>query len=313
MVPSGADAPGRAIAESVYPRRARFIPDVFDQVRVAQRLGRLNDGIDIDHYVFTPNRRTSTIGLGAKQVRRRPIIHTVPSRPIERAPLFADIHVTFSRDTAKILRSWGAKDVRVIPPAVQVPPNVHADRARFGIPTDKRAILFAGDMIEPGGAETLGAALERMRDVIGVFAYRDKGGQVQEMVERVTSRIGDRAIMLGVVDDLFVLMKSVDLNCLAASDLTGKVDFPYVILESMALGTPVAVGDMSPLNELGSESDGVLRVSYSPRQLSRQLERLLKDETRLAELAERGKKAARERFSLTALGAAYSALYDELG
>ena len=262
--------------------------------------------------MFAPNRRTSSSALAAKQLRRRPIIHTVPSRPVERAPLFADVHVTFSRDTAALLRDWGARDVRVIPPAVCVPSSVRADRARFGLPQNKQIVLFAGDMTEPGGAETIAAALERIPDVHAAFAFRDKGGAIESVKARVTERLGSRAIMLGEVDDFYSLLRSVDLQCLPASDLTGKVDFPYVVLQAMALGTPVAVGDMAPLNELGDESDGVLRVSYSPRELARQLERILKDDERRLELAGAARRTVEARFSLDNLGAAYAALYDEL-
>jgi len=281
-------------------------------MRVAKRLTRTNDQVDIDHYIFAPNRRTSSAAIAAKHLRRRPIVHTVPSQPSEKAPLFADIHVTFSRDTAKLLKDWGAEDVRVVPPAVSVPSGARANRARFGIPKDCKAILFAGDMTEPGGAETLAAALERTKDLYGVFAFRDGGSETEDIKARVESRLKSRAIMLGEVDDVASLLRSVDMQCLPASDLTGKLDFPQVVLQSMALGTPVAVGDMAPLNEIGDEPDGVLRISYSPRTLARQIERFLKAEDRRSALVAAARKTVESRFSIAQLGEAYGAIYDEL-
>jgi teichuronic acid biosynthesis glycosyltransferase TuaC len=189
---------------------------------------------------------------------------------------------------------------------------VQSDRSRFGLPKDRKLVLFAGDMTEPGGAETVAAALERIPDLHGVFAYRDKGSTTADIRSIVESRLGSRAIMLGEVDDFASLVRSVDLQCLPASDLTGKVDFPYVILQSMALGTPVAVGDMAPLNELGDEEDGVLRVSYSPRHLARQIERFLKDADRQTALVAAARKSVESRFSLQNLGKAYAEIYDEL-
>lgn len=99
------------------------------------------------------------------------------------------------------------------------------------------------------------------------------------------------------------LLASVDVLCLPATDLTGKVDLPLVVLEGMQAGRPVIVTDQGPLRELGDESHGVLLTPPRADAVASALGTLTPS------LGERAQSRVEARFASERMAAAYVTLY----
>jgi glycosyltransferase involved in cell wall biosynthesis len=263
--PSGSDAWWRhavvpPVFDRIYGAESHYAPSLAQNARVALRLAR-PDAIETYHFFFAPNPKTSAIVRTLFTFKRRRLVHTVASEPVGEPTFFADTHLAVSEYTAERLRAAGARDVHVVhpglPPLASVPTP---DRARFGLPTGARLVLFAGDLSEGGGAEPLADAVLATPDTVMVLACRPKGAGRAATEARLRARLGARGVFLGVVDSMPTLLASVDVVAMPATSLAGKVDLPLVLLEAMQLGKPVIVTAGGPLVELGRERDGVLVV-----------------------------------------------------
>lgn len=318
MVPRGAPPPAPGvIAEPVYSAAGSWRPGRKQSLEVLRRLVR-PDRADIYHFFFAPNPRTNRVARAVLRAkRRRRVIHTVASRPngVVRT-WFAEVHVALSEATAELLRSMGAPGVRLIRPGIARDGGVTPDRAEVrrehGLPPKAPLVLFPGDMVKGGGGDLLAEALLRLRHPLGVYAHRPKGPDHAAHTARLQARLGRRAHWVGVVRDLPRLMSACDVVCLPATDLLAKMDVPLVLLEALRAGVPVMVADVPPLDELGGEAGGVVRVPPEAGDLAQALDALLNDTARREALAQAGRQAAGERWDVAHMSAAYEALYDEL-
>ncbi len=236
-----------------------YAPGLRQNARVLARLLK-PDALPTYHFFFAPNPRTSAIARVVFAVKRRHVVHSVVSRPIGRPAWFADVHIAVSHHTADFLRNAGAKGVIVIPPGVPDRPPAAPNRALFGLPEGVRAVLFAGDLTEHGGADLVADAILQSPDTLAVMACRPKGHGHEARAAALAARLGRRAVWLGEVSDMPTLLASVDVVALPATDLTGKVDLPLVLLEAMQAGRPIVVSDAAALPELGTAEQGVLCV-----------------------------------------------------
>jgi glycosyltransferase involved in cell wall biosynthesis len=95
--------------------------------------------------------------------------------------------------------------------------------------------------------------------------------------------------------------------------LYAKVDTPYVLLEAMALGRPVIVSNLPPLQELAALGDGSIVVPKGdPEATAEAMARLAADPDDAARLGESARATIAHSFSLTRMARAYETLYDEL-
>lgn len=306
LVPKGVDAPGGHIAEPIYGSSGDYAPALVDNLKVLARLARpRRDDADIFHFFFAPNPRTSVAAAAMMRFRRKPTVHTVVSRPNGKAPLFADIHVALSEHTAWTLKNLGAKDVRVIRPGIpETPPTLDGSRKtlreRLELP-DRPLVLFPGDLIEGGGAPLFAEVARSSEAFHPVFACRPKGEGHERLEARLRAEVRD-ATWLGEVSDMPALLAAVDAVCLPATNLLGKMDIPMVLLEALRLGRPVVVSNHPPLSEL--DQPGVMRVEPRVEALRPALEALM--------AADHAPPTLAPQYSVTAMAAAYEALYDEL-
>jgi len=319
FVPKGGHLPlAHATCESIYADAGNYAPGLGQNMRVFWRLMR-PDSQSIYHFFFAPNPRTNRMARLALMFKGKKVIHTVVSQPKGDVPWFADVHVTLSEHTQKRLIQAGAKDVRLIQPGiVDLPPLSAEEKAKVRravqLPADKPVVLFAGDLVAGGGAEVLADAVLRLsKEVIVAFACRDKGEGHKEMRAQLSAKLGRRSFWLGQVHDMPALAGAVDLQCLPATNLWGKMDLPMVLIESLSRGVPVITTQVPPLNELGNEQQGVIHVSPGdPDQLAARIESLLVDKAALTKLGELARLSTIERFSAQRMVAAYDQLYTEL-
>lgn len=326
----GADTgvPGARI-ETPYARDSGgFAPALVDNARVALRLfgGRR---VDLWHFFFAPNPRSSSVGRLASRARRVPTVHTIASAPLRGIPLrdvlFADVSVVLSRHTEERFLSEGiARDrlARIAPAITPLDAPTQAaraaTRAEYGWPLDAPVVLYPGDLELGDGAERTIDALAalRRRDVWLVLACRAKTPGARDAELRLRERVHAAGLeahtrWAGETRAIHALLAAADVVVLPSTDLYAKMDHPLVLLEAMSLARPVVVTRGTPAEEL-AEGDAAVAVDAEPAALAAALDRILGDAALRASLGERARAAVLARHAPRPMAAAYEALYDTL-
>ena len=330
MVAPGAPSLGaRVRREPVYGIASRFAPS-----NNALVLNRLIFGHPLDawNFVFAPNARSSSaarLAIAAQRVRgwNGPVVQTVASRPKEfsgSAPLFfGDVVVALSEWARKRLHEAGVNErrIRIISPCAEAPRPVTKEQVAAFRAThelgDGPVVVYPGDLEVSSGARTVAeAAPEMLRRVPGlrvVFACRPKSARAKAIEAELRSDLGGAmpfVRFLGEVPDMAVLLAAADVLLFPVDDLYGKVDLPLVLLEALALGTPMVLARGGPLEEIEAARFVEPRA---PQALADEACGLLEDEPARKALGERARALHRERFSPEIAGERYDALYAELG
>lgn len=318
------------VERPIYGKKGRFAPSVRQNARVVRALvsARLPK---LHHYFFAPNRRTARVIRGIRMLRRSKTIHTICSVPdtfenISQA-LFADVHVALSRHTCERLKEQNVSAVHWIPPCIpRLDPvfsdsKIKAARRKFGLSDHAPVVLFPGDYDFGETARTVAQAAIQMAspalDVQWVFACRLKTPHSQNREHEIRQRLRrlrdrNRVIFLNQVDDIHSLIIASDLVVLPADTTYAKMDLPLVLLESLALGRPILVSRIPPLDEL-TENDVAYSVDpLNASMLADCIGAALEDESGRIERVKRGTLMATSRFDRTKVAQQYVRLYKEL-
>lgn len=326
----GADPglPGARL-ETPYARTSGgFSPALVDNARVALRLmtGRR---VDLWHFFFAPNPRSSSVGRVTARARRVPTVHTIASAPRRGEPLrdvlFADVNVVLSRHTEERFLAEGvARDrlVRIAPCIAPLEPASESARAatrgEYGWPSEAPVVLYPGDLELGDGAERTVdavAALQR-RDVWLVLACRTKTAGARDAELRLRERVRAagleaRTRWVGETRAIHALLAAADVVVLPSTDLYAKMDHPLVLLEAMSLARPVVVARGTPAEEL-AEDDAAVAVEPNMEALADALDRLLDDAALRVSFGARAREAVLARHTPRPMAAQYEAVYDGL-
>ncbi|HEY1957561.1 MAG TPA: glycosyltransferase family 4 protein [Polyangiaceae bacterium] len=323
--PGGPGIGPRVRRENVYGPASRFSPS--PSTLAFNRL-LFGDPLDVWNFVFAPNATSSSAARFAIRARRSrgwtgKVVQTVASRPksfdASRSLFFGDRIVALSEWTRGRLLRAGISDsiVRVIPPCARDPlPRAQSDEIRARLELgDGPLVVYPGDLHISSGAATVAmAASDVLRAVPGarfVFACRDKGQDVARYeagLREALRGLEPYVRIVGRVDDMHALLAAAAVVAFPVDDLYGKVDLPIVLLEAMALGTPLVLASGGPLDELPG-------AKVAPRDraaLADTLIRLLLDHAERDALADLGRRVFRQRHTPEVVGAQYDALYVEL-
>jgi glycosyltransferase involved in cell wall biosynthesis len=200
-----------------------------------------------------------------------------------------------------VLRAAGRTGrVHVLPNGVDLARLRPAPRPR------PRCVVAVGRLVEKKGFPDLVAALALLREtgrpvpatVIGegpersrLEALRDRSG-LRDLLDLPGARTHEE--VLAAVAGAGVLA----LPCVVTAD--GDRDaLPTVVLEAMALGTPVVSTDVSGLPEMVEDGrSGRLVPPHDPAALAAAIGELLDDPDRAADLADAARRRVEERFDL---------------
>jgi glycosyltransferase involved in cell wall biosynthesis len=320
---------GRVHEEPVYGERGSFAPTLTANSRVLARL-MLGDPLDAWHFVFAPNRASSTAAWLAKSSRRSrgwqgKVVQTVASAPRSfrgvRSLLFGDVVVAQSEHTRGRLVGAGvrAADVRVILPCAKAPrtrDKVEIDVAleRMDLPKNGPIVLYPGDVEVGTGAQTVARAaralIAKVPEVTIVMACRKKtpraaGAELE--LKRIVEDLGDRVRFVGDVPDMHALLCASAAIAMPADDLYGKVDVPLVVIEALALGKPLLLARFGPL-----ESVQTARFvdPGDSAQLATELVRILASGPDVVSDAKAGVRLYEEHFSPIVAARSYDELYE---
>ena len=227
---------------------------------------------DLVHAFWLPN---AVAALAA----RKPVVVTLPGTDMElarRAPkpagwVFRRVRVSLAvaEAFAEQARQLGARDVRVVPTGLDLPPE-------SGEPADPPEVLYAGRLSEEKGVEELAAAADGLNLVVaGDGPLRPLFPQARGMVPR--------AELFGLMERASVVV------CPSRRD-----GLPVVCAEAMAHARPVVASAVGGLPDMVRDGEtGLLVPPRDPAALRAAVDRLLAD----AELRRRLGAAARERIA----------------
>lgn len=259
------------------------------------------------------------------RVTHRPIVHTVPGTAVpmfDKALFPGAATVVFSTHTAERLERAGVPNVvRMFPPmdvdAVRPATDPEIVRRQFGL--GPRPVLYPSHLDEGNGIREAIEALSRLpaelADVTLVIAARwrqnqDVNGEF-ESIQRHARSVGvaGRVRPLKHVPDLFALIAACEMTVLVPRELSGKMDLPLVVLESLALKRPVIITDQPPMNE--SLLGGGRAVPYgNVAALAAALQDLLTNEDLRRSLADTGRGRLVELADPVRMVEAYRNVYE---
>jgi phosphatidylinositol alpha-1,6-mannosyltransferase len=322
---AAAYCPARGRVEPTYSHeRAAFSPSLANNARVLRRL-TLGPRVDLWHFFFAPNRRSSQAAWAASRLRRVPTVQTVTSAPKAdadpRQVLFGHRVVVLSRGTLDDVVARGAEPARLvrIPPSVRVPHVCGRAEGRraFGLPASAAVVTYAGDLEVGGGAELSLEAFRRLsrRDTWLVMACRaktDAASAVERRLRSATDRLSrTRTVWVGETGRIHDLLAASDLVILPARSLYAKMDYPLVLLEAMSLGVPVLVARGTPAEELG-DNGAAWVVEPDAEAIAACVRRALDDTTERMRVGEAGRARVAHDHTPQAMANAYERLYDSL-
>ncbi|HVR19624.1 MAG TPA: glycosyltransferase family 4 protein [Polyangiaceae bacterium] len=319
---------GRARLEPVHPAgSAHFAPALADQLRVLRRLA-FGRRVDLWHFFFAPNPKTSTVARTAALVRRAKTVQTVCSVPRDdvdpKRVLFADRVVVLSHFTAERFARAGIGPERVIriPPAA--PPLVPLDperrrktRVTIGVDPEAPLVLYPGDLEFGNGARlTLEAHARLPKETHLVMACRAKTARAREVdaeLRALAGRLGtsNRVTFLGETSKILDVVGAADVVSLPSDVAYAKMDYPLVLLEAMALARPVLVATGTPAAEL-ADGGAALAVAPDTDAVADALSTLVSDVAHREALGARAREAALAEYDRSRMARAYEALYDSL-
>ena len=317
---------------AIRSRSADEMPTAVQKLRAFAYLLRHTGAADLIHVVaslYDPPRLTGTTVRAWSDLRRKPVLHTVPSvgdAPIRRADFFGDATVVVSEYTRRLLVESGVLNVFRITPPLEAedlrPRDPHSPEAlRRELKLGDRAVLYPTHYGEKSGIPEVIQAFSRLRgdarmdDAVLVLALRAHAWQDAKAEEQKTLSLAAKAKILGrvrllrEVTDMPALISSCAVTALVPDRLGGKMDLPLTILESLALGRPVVVSDRPPINEalLG----GGYAVPYGDvPALGAAISRLLRDSQLRRGLAEQGRVAALKACAPHAVIEQYQRIYE---
>jgi phosphatidylinositol alpha-mannosyltransferase len=213
--------------------------------------------------------------------------------------------VVVSKDALELVRSHlGGEHYRVLFNGVEV----DAIAGTKPVDTERPTILFIGRLEERKGLDVLLEAMAALPDDVGLWICGDGPDGV-----RLRAEHGDdpRISWLGRISDAekFARLRGADVLC--APSLHGE-SFGVVLVEAMAASTTVVASSLDGYRNVATDGvDALLVPPGDAAALAAALCRVLADGDLAARLHVAGWERA-QRFSMTALAAAYVAIYREL-
>jgi glycosyltransferase involved in cell wall biosynthesis len=184
------------------------------------------------------------------------------------------------------------------PVGIAIPPREPRRAPRGGAPLrlvvvgtidrHKRQDLAVGALIR-----LRAAGVDAQLEVVGADADAAYAAEVRELAER--AGIAAHVRFTGQSDDVPGHLRRADALLLPAGEVT-----PLVIMEAMALGTPVVAARMGSIPDVVVDGDsGLLVAPDDPVALAAAVQRLAADPELAAALAAGGRRRVEERFDET--------------
>lgn len=304
------------------------------QVSLSQKLSFFTalifSNASIYHFYFTPEVYSSRILRIIKKFKKGKFLQTFAT-PLQNTALipllaFGDAIVVQSDFSLKKMSENNAPNAQRIYLAVDtdsITPETDtgATRARLNIGASQRVVVYAGNYYlgcNDDLIKTIATLCKRDKTITFILACRI-ANPVEDIPERDrvknalhNEHLANQVIFLEQVENMVQLLALADIHIFPARKMFSKADIPLVLLESLALGKPIIITDIPPLNELMKEDAGELIPVGNVSLLIDAIQKLLDNPSLRREKGERGRQMALRDFSLKNYISQYKKLYQEL-
>jgi phosphatidylinositol alpha-1,6-mannosyltransferase len=318
------------ISEDIYQSTGDYAPAIQQNLQALFYLITVNKEIDLFHFFFTPNPKTSTVLKHLTKFKNKPSIQTVMSSPKDYGDignlLFADKIVVLSDHNKNKLEENGIDNVVKIYPGLDLKEiddyNPYSIEFRKENQLEKNyLVLFAGDYEFSGANKTIMESISpvasKYPDVKFIFACRSKTEEAQKVEAELRQYAVDLGIdkyvmFIGTADDMLKVIRSIDICLFPVTSLYAKMDIPLVLLECMAYAKPVIITDMSPLNEVYMDDIGLKIPMNDTESLVKSLLDLLGSNNARLEKGFKGRRVVEKHFNMKIQASEYEKLYQEI-
>ena len=298
------------------------------KIRVLARLMSPDRSIGLYHFLLAPkgyqSRLFATISRSKQKKTVQSILCRITGQEEVSNLFFGDEIVTFSEFTKQKIAPFTSRPITKIDPGVDLtkfPMEVDREGAKrlFGF-ENRRIVLFCGDYTPEQGPwkllQAIPALATAIPDVLVVFAARSKNELLehqQDMKKTIRERdLSTHACMLEEESRIADLIAASDVGILPADVILRKLDIPLVLLEFLAMGRPIVISDIPPLNEVMRDEVGVLLRNTDSDTIAEALENLLSHPDHARRLGRAGRALVERDFTVNRMAAAYDEVYDRL-
>jgi len=303
-------------------------------------------GINIVHFLFAPtpfNTRVLKSLVKSFPVKVIQTIASVPKNAKDKiaSALFADKLIVYSEYAKNNLvgtRNFSSPHkgkISIIPPFIDfsefsIPGQEerNALRKKWKVGKGEKVILYPGEYSRLGATDNLFEGFVRIKKKLPeaklFMACRLKKKEDQKIERKFKKDISIAGLsssvnFLGKVKNIRKLYAVSDLtvfpaNFMEGKSLEGKFDFPFVLLESLACGTPILTSNVAALPEIWKRDRKYLEKfvfpSGKPNIFANKCLEILKQERKV--YAKKLSKFVIERFNKDEILEKYSTLYSSL-
>lgn len=244
-----------------------------------------NPEINIVHLLFAPTPINSLILKTILKKSNIKIIHNLACPPKKEGGdlLFGDKAVVYSKHTAGRIKQ---KNVSIIPPFIDskrfrpISQKLKQElRKKFGIKTKDLALLYPGEYSRLDAMGLLWKTFVRIKQsearkknknpgseknyrLIVACRIKSKKDKIKEEKFKKLISLSPYAkdvVFLGKIEKPEKMYQLADLTVFPVKKMNGKFDFPFVLLESLACGTPILTSDIGALPEIWSGNKKYLK------------------------------------------------------
>ncbi len=287
--------------------------------------------VDVVHAHFPPP-LTPYYGLKGAKKKGLPTVLTYHCDPILDNPLLKPVEELYFKTYGKRMVSyadaiiatshsykrtsrllWNLDNVYVIPNAVNLEFFDGKDRSeefreKYNIWED--FVLFVGRLVPHKNVEVFVESAE-YSDVLHVVVG---GGPLFERLSRMVTRLGlqRRVRILGPIpnEDLRAAYSATKLVVLPS--ISRLEAFGIVLLEALAMGTPVLVADIPGVRTIADAIGGPKFDPLDPRNLGDKIKEILGNWEKYREIARKGQKVVKERYNWDRVVEDVLKVYDSL-
>lgn len=293
--------------------------------------------VDLIHLIYRPYPLSSRLLKWLPDFHQIPTLHTIPatSTPglFKKELFFARRNVVLSQYGYKRLTEIGLDNVVYIPPGIAIDEwemldelSTARSKKRLGL-DGHPVVLFPGHYGTGMGSDMMLQAmpelLSKVPEAIVIFACRHRSSgdlPKEQALKEELRQLGllNSARFYTTHADMKSLISASDLVALPLTSLKDKLDIPTTLLEFMAMGKPMVITDLPPMNEIfisengGSAEVGLLVPPANPQELAQSLIHLLQDASLRQRLGKCGHELVCDRYNIVQVAKKYESLYQEL-
>lgn len=253
-------------------------------------------------YILRPAGMLDQWSLSQKRFKKRIYTWLIESRTINRA---AALWFTSQEERAGAgLSSYRNRDF-VLPLGIALEEYLHLPatgtfRSKFLNSDRRRIVMFLGRMAPKKQPDVVlkafASVAQDFEDTILVMAGPDEHGNLANLEKLATDlRIHDRVYFTGALQKEEVVAALNDAEVFALPSL--HENFGVAVIEAMAAGTPVIVGERVALAYVLKQSEAGIVIDPTHEALSSSMRYMLSNPTMGVEMGKRGRQVALDKFT----------------